>query len=747
MAARRGTKRRRRVAWRFHLAVILLCLAAGYVAWLDLRVRSEFEGKKWSLPARVYASPVEIYAGQALSPDQAEKLLLNLGYRKVPAVRQTGQYSRTSSRVRFKQRDFHFWDGKQEGQFIQLGFRQGRVSAIANLTSNQSLPLARLEPELIGKIYPNTFEDRILAAYDETPPVLIDALLAVEDRNYFRHRGVDLRGILRALINNIFSGRIEQGGSTLTQQLVKNFFLSQERTFTRKANEIVMALLLEWRYDKQAILAAYVNEVYLGQQGRRSIHGFGTAAEFYFAKPLQELRTEQLALLVGMVKGASFYNPRRHPERAKRRRDLALTLMFQQGYLDEETRKQAESRPLGLSAKPRWSLSRHPAFLQLVKEQLLREYDISDLRTKGLRIFTTMETTRQNSLEQAFREQLKKLERMKSLKPGALQAAGIFAQNSTGAVLALTGGRDAGQVGFNRALQARRSIGSLIKPFVYYAALAEPERYSILSKIDDSDIALRLADGSSWRPKNYDRENHGSVTLMEALAKSYNKATVRLGQQVGLKRVIEAVEKAGGLSGIDPFPSVLLGALELTPFEVSQAYQTLANGGFFAPLNSIREVLDENGRALKRYGLEVRQVLQPNAAFLTNFILTQTVNHGTGRGLRALAPAKLPLAGKTGTTNDLRDSWFVGFGDDVFGVVWLGRDDNQSTRLTGAAGAMKIWARAIQQQDLAKIQLLPPPGIGLLKQLSVKFEQSCVAFPAIPYARAHRPQGLAPCAP
>ena len=296
-------------------------------------------------------------------------------------------------------------------------------------------------------------------------------------------------------------------------------------------------------------------------------------------------------------------------------------------------------------------------------------------------------------------------------------------------------------------MQARRPIGSLIKPFVYYAALADSERYSILSKIDDNDIALRLADGASWRPKNYDRKNHGSVTLMEALAKSYNKATVRLGQQVGLERVIGAIEKAGGVSGIDPFPAVLLGALELTPFEVSQAYQTLANGGFFAPLNSIREVLDENGRALKRYSLEVRQVLQTEAAFLTNFILAQTVNHGTGRGLRALAPAKLPLAGKTGTTNDLRDSWFVGFGDDVLGAVWLGRDDNQSTRLTGAAGAMKIWARAIQQQDLAKIQLLPPPGIGLLEQISVKFDQSCVAFPVIPYALARRPQGLDACAP
>ena len=745
-AGKSGRKPRPRSGGRsryVHISVILLCLCAGYVLWLDFRVRSEFEGKRWPLPARVYAAPAEIYVGRALTADKTEQLLVRSGYRKASSVTQPGSYRRTASHIDFMRREFHFWDGRQDSRLVRLRHRDGRVREIRDMTGQQSLPLARIEPELIGRIYPDNYEDRVLVSYDDVPPALVEALLAVEDRNFFTHSGIDPRGILRAAYHNIRKRKLEQGGSTITQQLVKNFFLSPERTLARKVNEAAMALLLERRYSKEEILGAYINEVYLGQQGRRSVHGFGAAAEFYFARPLNELRIDQVALLAGMVKGASRYNPRRHAGRARERRNLALDLMFRQGYLDETALRQARRQPLDLSARPRWVSGKYPAFLQLVKSQLLRDYAIGDLRNRGLRIFTTLDTERQDSAELALRQQLRQLEQAGSMKAGTLQAASVFVQTGTGAVLSLAGGRNAGFAGFNRAMHARRPIGSLVKPFVYYTALTQPRYYSLVSGVDDADISVTLADGSSWRPDNYDGANHGRVSLLEALARSYNKATVRLGQEIGLERVIDTLDRAGAGGHIEPFPALLLGALELTPLQVAQLYQTLANGGFLVPVNSIRDVLDSRGNALKRYGLELRRALQVEAAYLAGFMMVQAVNHGTGRGLRRIVPRQLPLAGKTGTTNDLRDSWFAGFGDDMTGVVWIGRDDNRPTGLTGATGALKVWGNMVSRQDFRSIDLQPPPGIGSLDEVNLPFAGACVKFINMPYARGFRPRNPA----
>ena len=742
--SRKAKRRAGHNFWYVHIVLIALCAVVAYILWLDYRVQSEFAGKRWFLPARVYASPTEIYAGQELTADKTENLLARSGYRHVADVRQPGTYKRTASTLEFRQRAFNFWDGRQDSRLVRIRFDNRRVAQIRGLDPDRALPLVRLEPELIGRVYPDNYEDRILVAYGDIPPALIDALLAVEDRNFFDHKGIDLRGIMRALYQNILRRQIEQGGSTITQQLVKNFFLSRERTLARKMNEMIMALLMERHYSKEEILTAYINEVYLGQQGRRSVHGFGTAAEFYFARPLDELRLDQVALLAGMVKGASWYNPRRHPGRAERRRNLVLDLMFQQGYLDERTRSQARTLPLDLSAGPRWVSGKYPAFLQLVKSQLLREYEMEDLRNEGLVVFTTLDTRRQDSAEQVLRQQLQQMERGRSMKAGTLQAAAIFLQSSTGAVLSLAGDRNAQYAGFNRAMHASRPVGSLIKPFIYYTALTDPQRYSLVSGVNDSEISIRLDDGTSWRPDNYDGRNHGRVSLLEALARSYNRASVRLGWEVGLDRVTATLRKAGVNGDIEPFPALLLGSLELTPLQVSQLYQTLANGGFFVPVNSIREVLDSDGRALRRYALEVRQALQAEAAFLTGYMLVQAVGHGTGRGLSRIVPG-VPLAGKTGTTNGLRDSWFAGFGDDVTGVVWVGRDDNRPTGFTGASGALQIWGNIVRQQHIRGIELLPPPGVGSLAGISLPFAGACVRFPRIPYVLGARPAPVDMC--
>ncbi len=498
---------------------------------------------------------------------------------------------------------------------------------------------------------------------------------------------------------------------------------------------MLMSLLLERRYSKADILSAYINEIYLGQHGVRGIHGFGTAAEYYYAKPLNELRIDQLALLVGLVKGASFYNPYRHPERALKRRNLVLQLMQDQNHPDSEQFQRAQSRPLGLAAKATWSRAKYPAFIDLVKRHLLRDYKMNDLRNEGLRIFTTLNPGIQDKIEIASQVEISALEKLKQLKSGSLETAIVVIRVGSGEVLAVIGGRQRDKVSFNRAIDAKRSIGSLIKPVVYYTALRNPSEFDLLSLVDDSAVSLKQNDNSIWQPRNYDRKTHRNVTLLGALAHSYNQATVRLGLKLGLDKITQVLQDLGIKDLTDAYPSLLLGAIEMNSLEVAQIYQSFANGGFQVPINSIREVLNKEGNSLQRHALEMNQVLKPEAAFLTNFIMTQVIENGTAQGLRHLAPDLLPLAGKTGTTNDLRDSWFAGFGDEILGVVWLGQDDNASTKLTGAGGAMRVWAEIMNSLNIKPLNMLAPEEIEWLSLPP----NSCNSLKFIPFVRGHQP--------
>lgn len=696
----------------FQLLLIGLLCSAAYIMWLDHRIRTEFEGKKWSLPARVYASPMELYAGLQIDLSAIENQLRSVGYQEVNQLHQPGEYIRKGDELDIVSREFEFWDGKEASRKISLHFSEHTLSAIVDISTGNSVPVVRIEPVLIGKIYPELHEDRILVSYDEIPPLLIDSLIAVEDKNYFSHFGIDPRGILRAALANLLSGGVKQGGSTLTQQLVKNFFLTHERTFWRKFNEMIMAILLEQHYSKQEILAAYFNEVYLGQQGVLGIHGFGTAAEFYFARPLNELRVDQLALLVGLVKGASYYNPRRHPERARTRRNLVISKMLEQGYLDNTTAKKAMSAPLDVVANPNWSSARYPAFLELVNRQLQVDYKPQDLKTEGLRIFTTLNPRYQDIAEKAVHNRLAKLEKDRHLPPNSLQAAGIISSVETGEVLALIGGRERNTVGFNRALDAKRPIGSLIKPAIYLTALGEPQHYNVLTGLLDAPIILKQHDGSNWMPDNYDHQAHGNIPLHIALEKSYNLATVRLGLELGMSKVRLTLNHLGVDEKIPDYPSVFLGALELSPLQVTQMYQTLASNGFQIPLRAIREVLDKNGKPLQRYPLDIKQTIDSKAVYITDFLMTEVVQNGTAHSLSARLPGLMPLAGKTGTTNDLKDSWFAGFGDNILGVLWLGRDDNKPAGLTGASGALQVWTDIMQVIQPQPLSLIPPEGVA-----------------------------------
>ncbi|NKB36732.1 MAG: penicillin-binding protein 1B [Gammaproteobacteria bacterium] len=707
-----------------------------WLLWLDHRIRSEFEGKRWLLPARVYASPTEIYVGRHLSIELLEKTLQNSGYRPESPLISVGRYRKRENVLELKKRSFDYWDGNEPSINVRIEFRGNKVVSITSIPDNTAIGGIRLEPQLIGKIYPRHNEDRILIPYKEVPPFLISALIAVEDRKFFSHSGVDLRGIARAMLTNIRQGGIRQGGSTLTQQLVKNFFLNQERTYWRKFNEMLMAFLLEYRYSKADILSAYINEIYLGQHGSRSIHGFGTAAEFYFGKPLQELRQDQIALLVGMVKGASFYNPFKHPERSVARRNLILELLGNLKYEDAGTMKKLTRRGLNLTAKPSWSRAKYPAFLDLVRRQLLQDYKLEDLRNEGLRIFTSLQPLLQDQLESVVESELLSLEKSKNHARDSLQTAIVVLHPGSGEVVAISGGRNKENVSFNRALDAKRPLGSLIKPLVYYLALRQPEKYNVLSPVNDSPVSLRQASGELWNPKNYDRKTHENVNLLGALSRSYNQATVRLGLELGVNALVDILESMGLSSKIEGYPSLLLGALDVSPYEVAQMYQSFANGGFQIPSHAIREVLDSKGTPLHRYPLRVNQVLEPAPAFLVNFLLTQVVSQGTGRALVESMPGQLPMAGKTGTTNDLRDNWFAGFGDDLLAVVWIGKDDNSSTKLSGASGAMKVWSAFMKKTKSKKLELLAPEEINWLPLM----RSSCQHLDAIPYINGYQPE-------
>ncbi|MEN8106512.1 MAG: penicillin-binding protein 1B [Pseudomonadota bacterium] len=691
---RRSKSRKKTVRRRSILTRILLILAialAGYLVYLDYQVRHQFDGKRWSLPARVYARPLELYAGLPLTPEQLSVELSALHYRSVPSPRQAGDVSRNRNRFHVISRSFVHWDGREDSHNVQLTIVEGSIQRLVDGRTGQAISLVRLDPVIVGSFYPAHNEDRVLVKLEDVPLELTSALIAVEDRGFYRHHGIAPLSILRALLANIRAGDVVQGGSTLTQQLVKNFYLTSARTLTRKLNEAIMALLLEWHYDKDEILEAYLNEVYLGQDGNRAVHGFGLASHFYFERPLNELSIEQFALLVGLVKGPSYYNPRRHPERARERRNLVLDVMADLGLIGVDEAARLKSRKLGVSRYHRKATNTFPAFLDLVRRQLRRDYREEDITTEGLRIFTTLDPQAQWQLEQVLGSRLTRLEQGRGLPADSLQGAAVVTSIQGGEVLALAGDRKPKFAGFNRALDAHRQVGSVIKPAVYLTALEQPADYTLATLLDDTQLTWEAPNGDAWSPSNYDRQFHGTVPLYRSLAHSYNIATARLGLDLGLSTIVSTLKRLGVDAELRPYPSLVLGAAELSPLQVTQMYQTLASGGFRTPIRAIRAVLTADETPLQSYPLRVTAAVAPAPAYLVTTALRYAVREGTGRSLYRVLPERMDIAGKTGTTDDLRDSWFAGYTGDRLAVVWVGRDDNQSTGLTGSTGALLVW--------------------------------------------------------
>ena len=685
----------------------MLVFAVGYVAWLDVRVRAQFEGKRWALPARVYARPVELWPGARLDPDTLEDELRRAGYHPEDRPRRPGSYLRAGNRFVIEARAFRFWDAEEPARRIEVGFDTGVVRTLD--AGGGPAAIVRLDPSLVGRIYPRHHEDRVLVRLDDAPPVLVAGLIAVEDRRFFEHHGISLIAVARAAWANVRAGSFVQGGSTLTQQLAKNLFLSRERTLLRKASEALMALLLEARYPKEELLEVYLNEVYLGQDGRRAIHGFGLASWFYFGRRLDELDLPEAALLIGLARGASAYNPWRKPERALRRRDLVLDVMAARGVVGAAQAAAAKARPLGVRSERPRGASPHPAFIDLVRRQLSRDYRDGDLRTEGLRIFTALDPGVQSTAERVLARELAAAERRRGLAAGVLQGAVLVARADSGDVLAVVGDRRARARGFNRALDAKRPIGSLIKPAVYLTALERG--YSIASPVEDSPVEVRLDDGRRWAPRNHDGEHLGTMPLYRALALSRNAATARLGLSLGVPRVAAVLERLGLAGPLPSSPSLLLGSIDLSPFQVAQVYQALANEGFRSPLRAIHEVTGPEGRPLARYGFSVEPVADPSAVYVLRAALEAVLEEGTGRGMRERLPAALHAAGKTGTTNGGRDSWFAGFAGGYVAVVWVGFDDNRAAGLSGSRQALGVFAGIVSRLPAADAAAPVPDGV------------------------------------
>ncbi|MEZ9762938.1 penicillin-binding protein 1B [Vibrio splendidus] len=693
------------ISWKAGLALAALLLFVGI--YLDSVVKQRFEGQLFDLPTVVYARVLDLSPGTQVSLVQVKNELDVLNYRKVNAPRHPGEYSSSSTKIEMIRRPFEFVDGPEADRHVMLHFNGNELTRIQSLEKKGDMGYLRVEPKMLGMLEKSNDEQRLFLKRNQFPEVMVDALLATEDRNFYQHDGVSPLAIARAMVVNVKAGRTVQGGSTLTQQLAKNLFLSSERTLWRKVREAYIALILDHRYSKDRILEAYLNEVYLGQNGGQAIHGFGLASRLYFGQPIQELRIDQLALLVGMVKGPSYYNPVRYPERAKTRRDLVLRLLMQQDILTSRQYEEAASRDLDIQDNPRIA-SRQPAYFQQVNIELKKYVGDRFEAQKGIRVFTSLDPVSQDKLEKSIARKVPDLSKTAGNK---LEAAAIAVDRNTGEIRAMVGGKRTGYDGFNRALNASRPIGSLVKPAIYLTALEQPQKYTLATTLMDTPLSLKGSKGSVWSPRNFDRKFRGDVPLYVALSKSYNVPTVRLGMQLGIDSVSDTIGKLGvDKNEIRPVPSMFLGSFSLTPFQVAQMYQTITNSGRIAPLSALRSVIDNEGEVLYQSIPRVSQSVDQQAAWLTTYAMKRGVSEGTGRFLQGQF-AWAGLAGKTGTSNDSRDSWFVGVDGREVTTIWLGRDDNKPTKLTGSSGALRVYADYLKHRTPEQLLLPWPTGI------------------------------------
>ena len=722
------------------VSIVLFVASVIYVTVLDSRVVSRFEGKIWQLPAKVYARPLELYVGKRITPAQLAYELKVLNYistQQIPV--EQGQYHQWKTTYEIKTRDFNFWDGRENSTLIRVHISDNEITQLDDIFKNKKVSLARFDPAYIAGIFPGHGQDRHLIKFENIPTLFFKTLILIEDRRFFEHYGIDYRAIARAFMANVKAGRTVQGGSTLTQQLVKNLFLSSDRSLVRKINEAIMSILLEFHYDKKTILETYVNEVFLGQDRERAIHGFGLASQYYFGRDLKQLSADQMATLIGLVKGATYYNPKKYLQRSKDRRDTILSIMTDHDLLTQPQLKSLTAKPLNVLGHVK--RASYPAFIDLVKRQLREFYNSDDLKSEGLRIFTTLDPYVQHSAEQAITRVLPTIDHYKH----DIQTACVVVSPGSGDVLSVVGDRKPYFNGFNRALDARRPIGSLIKPVVYLTAL-QSKKFTLASLISDQPLQHFGEDKKLWEPLNYDKQYLDDVLLFDAFIMSRNIPTARVGLETGLSEITRTIHDLGFKRNVYKYPSLTLGAIDMTPFEVASIYQSFASNGFSNPLNSVLAVQNNQDELLQRYPIEVTRAADSNAVSLVNFALQQVTIKGTAR--RLADELDIAMAGKTGTSDDLKDSWFAGFTDDYVSVVWVGKDNNTPTGLTGSSGAMRVWSplmntiahRSYRPQMTADIE-----NYTIERETGLMAEATCQNTIQLPFIRGTEPQTKSPC--
>ena len=690
---------RRAALFLLKLCCVLALILVFYLVYLDSKISKKFSGQKWQVPAQIYARSTELLPGANINQQQLINQLNSLQYQRNAALSAPGQYSVSRNHVTVYRRAFTYINGYEAAQSFSVEFNRGGINRITQRQQKEPLNFARLEPQLIEHLVAAQQEDRELVRLEQVPELFKDTLLLVEDRDFYHHHGVSPLSVLRALWVNTMAGRTVQGGSTLTQQLAKNMYLSSDRTLWRKINEAMIALVLDYRFNKDQILEAYLNEVFVGQNYANAVHGVGLGSRFYFGKPVSELQPAEYALMIGLLKGPSHFDPRRNPERARERRDLVLRLMFEQHLLDRAQYESAVKQPVNVIPRSQYLNNGYAAYIDAVKKEL-RQLDIDAAdKEQGIKVFTYLDTQAQQATELAVKQQLTKLD-------PELEAAVVVANYQHSEVIAMLGSKEAVQGGFNRAIDARRQIGSIIKPVIYLEALAQRGRYTLASMLEDAPIRLRSND-QDWQPQNFDKKFRGPVMLIDALANSLNIPTVRLGLQLGLPAISDGLRKLGLRRKVKLHPAALLGAIELSPMEVTQLYQTIANNGLHQQLSTIHAITGYDGHPLYVREHQLTRRYNEQEVYLLQYALMQATKTGTGKVLQSSFPG-LSIAGKTGTSSDYRDSWFSGFDQNTLTTIWLGRDDNKAIGLTGSTGALNVFSRLYSQLGVSSL-LRPMP--------------------------------------
>ncbi|HEU4430361.1 MAG TPA: PBP1A family penicillin-binding protein [Myxococcota bacterium] len=712
------------LGWSLRLAGIALFLASAalggitgrQLVLLDRIVRARFEGTLFRVPSRVLSAPLILYPGLDFELIDLRGTLDRLGYRESPGDSpRLGRYRWSPREVRIHRRAFEHPSRAEPARLVALQLAGRSIDGIRDLQTKREIGALFLEPEQVGAYYGPDREQRELVRIDDVPQQMVAAVMAVEDQRFYRHMGLDFWRIGGAMAANLRAGSFVQGGSTLTQQLMKNFFLTPDRSLKRKLQEAAMALITEARYEKAAILEAYLNEIYLGQRGATQIHGIGEAARFYFGKPVRDLSLAECALIAGLIQSPNGLSPHRAPEQAQARRDLVLRLMLQQGKVTQDEFAEATAEPLRVATVTP-DLRDARFFLDALRRELPNYYGEENLAAEGLRIYSTLDLRLQRAASRVVSEELARLEKQsRFLAPkgeSRLEACLVALRPQTGEVLALVGGRDYSASQFDRCTQARRPAGSLFKAFVYAAAL-EPASgapaITLASALDDSELSVPVW-RNVWTPQNFDHQYHGTVPVRLAFEKSYNVAAARLGQIIGIPRVREMAQRLGIESPLPNVPSLALGSGDVTPLELARSYATFASGGIRPRVRTFEDVIDARGETLERQSIEFERVLDSGTAFLMTSLLQGVVDHGTGYGIRA-AGVTGPVAGKTGTSDEERDAWFAGFTPEMVVVLWVGFDEPRRLGQAAAQIAVPIWARFVKEASGGEVAgVFPVPG-------------------------------------